>query len=511
MTNFLTDIDIYPIICNLLAWVIIILGCGIGGFCYARLCVDLWDESHELDEGNPLRVDFYAGKEPHLYALELHNLLKRRAEERRKKPWWRGHGTLIDERVQMMIILSLKRQFRDRAQALPALDALRTHTTEIAEGGKASAFLSVTASSLLILGIGGTLYGVHASLANQVDENIHLLLHAFKPGVCAVFSTVILSLLSGLRNKLLLQVLTKLDRYTLDTLIPCLQPNSALELTSGELASPISTFSNHIRSLRHSGEELQNQAESLHQLSQEHQLQRKDFTSLLDTAETNLNILRARHTVLQNASDLIQTRCKQLQAYCEDEKEQTERLCNLIRSISQNLTFYSDRYKNLKKILEDVRQKQDAAMAALGENAPTMPQADTFQAAQLNHLLAAQEALLTAESLLHARVKKFAAASGLAYNLLHKVHQKLLPAFTGLERIHEELQHFRETLRLLPEQIREMILKALAELRQATKQSKETRQSIMSATETSLFSKTELIAIAAMAFGSILHYLFLFI
>lgn len=119
----------------------------------------------------------------------------------------------------------------------PSLSDLHELTMQRERGGLATATFRAISPAILVLGILGTLLGVH----NKLDEvgslnDISALADALIPGALAVFFTVLVMFCRGwVYNKELAKFVSEFDEFTLKKMLPFFQPESQEQVDSAKL------------------------------------------------------------------------------------------------------------------------------------------------------------------------------------------------------------------------------------------------------------------------------------
>lgn len=113
----------------------------------------------------------------------------------------------------------------------PPLEDLHELTQQREEAGICVSIFSAVIPSVLVMGICGTLFGVHELLPTlNGDGSIRLLAQTLEPGVWAVATTIILLLVRGLLyNRRRSAFISELDDFTIKTLLPFFKPLDILE------------------------------------------------------------------------------------------------------------------------------------------------------------------------------------------------------------------------------------------------------------------------------------------
>lgn len=120
----------------------------------------------------------------------------------------------------------------------PPLEDLHELTMQRERGGVATSLFRMIAPGILVLGILGTLLGVHQRLAEVDEKGVFVLSDALMPGAYAVFFTVIVMACRGYYNGALSRFVSDFNEYTLTCLLPFFRPvsQSQADLNSLEQA-----------------------------------------------------------------------------------------------------------------------------------------------------------------------------------------------------------------------------------------------------------------------------------
>ena len=148
---------------------------------------------------------------------------------RRLLAWWYAPQQLLQYRVEPMLTVA---EATDRNRRLPSIDDLHEWSLDREFGRPCVSLHRLVVSSLLIMGILGTLLGVHICLESAAGNSktiLEQLPPALTPSMMAVGFTIVLAIFKGIYSTKLENLLGKLDRYTLDTLVPALQPADSFE------------------------------------------------------------------------------------------------------------------------------------------------------------------------------------------------------------------------------------------------------------------------------------------
>lgn len=138
---------------------------------------------------------------------------------------------------------------RTDAKVMPSLHDLHMITVQDEMSRLSSTTLRSISSFLLIVGILGTLWGVHSVLQEVVDLKVSSLRPALVPSMYAVGCTVVLMWLRGLYLARFDSYLEKLDLFTMTKIIPLLQPMSRVAGASDDLNAKVTNIEEQINSI----------------------------------------------------------------------------------------------------------------------------------------------------------------------------------------------------------------------------------------------------------------------
>ena len=172
-----------------------------------------------------------------------------------------------------MRVYSLYRALLDDngSRQLPQLHDLRELALQDEMSRFSVATLRTIIAFLLIVGIFGTLYGIHDVIEGLKssylgDLKIEKLRPALEPSMCAVACTVLLMWMRGFFSYFLQRYLLDLDQITMEELLPRLQPESRTQESHKNFDTHIEGFS---ESMGKMSSELQSLKQSIHTLKEQ--------------------------------------------------------------------------------------------------------------------------------------------------------------------------------------------------------------------------------------------------
>lgn len=225
----------------------VIIGLGIlGGLSAFIAILSVWRQLRVFTKKpNPFDIDITGNRSPEDHAKDIRQQMESTNKvganqqpmsdaNKKSKPTllmrWYAPQNLLHHRLEPMLIVAGAKEGKRR---LPCIDDLHEWSRERELSRPCVSLHGLVVGSLLIIGILGTLVGVHTSMegadSGEGQEILKRLLPALKPSMLAVGFTILLTIGKGLYATLLDQLLSKLDHYTLDTLIPALQTSDDYE------------------------------------------------------------------------------------------------------------------------------------------------------------------------------------------------------------------------------------------------------------------------------------------
>lgn len=168
----------------------------------------------------------------------------------------------FEERLLYLMQPLLKSDGKD--ESLPSLSDLE-QLTVLAEMRRPSvSLLNILNASLLILGIFGTLYGIHFSLdSTSALHDLKLLDNALMPGMLAVAFTVVLGIIKGIYLCLFRRYLYDINTYTIGVLYPKLAIDTQVDNYFAAVSDCITRLDNSLSAVRVSVDALQNTGSAL--------------------------------------------------------------------------------------------------------------------------------------------------------------------------------------------------------------------------------------------------------
>lgn len=144
----------------------------------------------------------------------------------------------------------------EEARVIPSLHDLHSLSLQDEMSRWSSTLLRMVTSVLLVVGILGTLIGVHEVLANPALELAELRA-ALSPSMAAVFCTVVLMWLRGWYTAQFESYLEKLDLFTMTDIIPHLQPVSQVGTQAAVLNAQVASIRGKIERVQEMAEKMQ--------------------------------------------------------------------------------------------------------------------------------------------------------------------------------------------------------------------------------------------------------------
>ncbi len=231
-------------------------------------------------------VNREAGKlTPRLHREILGDNEERHARRKALEEWLKkeqGNSEEVKGEVRVgqgrHLLLRMKTIFesinRTEAQMVPSLHDLHTLTLQDEMSRYSSMLLRTITSFLLIVGICGTLLGVHDVVGGIEQLSPGSLRPALEPSMLAVGCTVVLMWLRGWYVARLDNYLEKLDLFTMTEVIPLMQPVSGMGGKTMDLSQQINKLNLRIdsvqlmaQSMQELSQSVKNSAEKVHDIS----------------------------------------------------------------------------------------------------------------------------------------------------------------------------------------------------------------------------------------------------
>ena len=221
----------------------------------------------------------------------------------------------------------------DKQVTPPQLQDLHRMTLQEIQSRKAPTWLRICASVLLIIGILGTLAGVHSCIGDQsgATSQLSALGSALKPSMFAVLGTIILYTLQSLYLMHLERFICYLDRLTMTKFLPDLQPASSFTQTMTKVAEQVDQFGKLIGgfdSIEKTAKEMQSTTAKFTEIAKGYEERSTLIKSNLDLiATTGKSITEAYNklnTELDQTSENINKLAIQLGTAITREKETEE-------------------------------------------------------------------------------------------------------------------------------------------------------------------------------------------
>lgn len=256
-----------------------------------------------------------------------------------------------------------------KAKELPELHDLHELTLQDELGYVSSATLRTVISFLLILGILGTLTGVHGVVLNDTGVALtRAMASALLPSMLAVGSTVVLMLLRGVYSANVDAFLEELDFYTMTVLSPRLQPASDTQRNKGELKKAIDTFSKNADKIKTASDDLRTHTGELSKGIQKFSDAMKDMKSLVQDAEA-VESSFAQESTLDIAS--LTTRIHALESSMKEMEETNGKMADQIATLKDKGMKAKAGYDQLHRAIELVGTRLSDSMAMVNQLAET--------------------------------------------------------------------------------------------------------------------------------------------
>lgn len=211
---------------------------------------------------------------------------------------------------------------KNHVRKAPTVSDLHELTLQREQGGKCVGLFRAITPSILVLGILGTLVGVHGKLGEIESKHISVLASALLPGILAVITTIIMIFLRGWYNKNWSKFITELDDLTVKHILPFFQQPTIISL------------------------DIERFTKSVHEILEGKN--RLDFRKVAEQLQEYNNLILRWQQLFENLGkklisdniSAIETEFKKLVDYRERVGKTHERICNNILKLQQLCTSY---------------------------------------------------------------------------------------------------------------------------------------------------------------------------
>lgn len=221
---------------------------------------------------------------------------------------------------------------------LPSLSDLR-FLTHAAESARPSVWrMRVAISVLLIVGILGTLVGIHGAIASGIESGarafpIEKLQPALLPSSIAVLSTIVLIIMRGFYQRRVNRYIGRLDRHTISCYFSILSPPAKVSIQLREVTGNVEDFSAGLQNvlknfaqIEHVPDQFQKQSDSLELVRQD--LEKLQATVLADASAPDE--YAEMHRGLNLYNEALQDKFKKLRSRLNEVKTSMEKTTTIL-------------------------------------------------------------------------------------------------------------------------------------------------------------------------------------
>lgn len=202
--------EVINFIFTLIPWLIMLAIVG-GVVCFANALRGIYQENTILED----RFSSYTNQ-GHLKKEDLENIDKKNSDEE-------GVTHLKLRLLALLKATNFDAKTREiSTPILPKLEDLHELTLRNEQSRTSTSMMTTIVSILLILGILGTLTGVHSTMREEVF-NQQVLGKALQPSILAVIGTILLMILKGIYLRRVDCYVARLDALTISYILPALQ------------------------------------------------------------------------------------------------------------------------------------------------------------------------------------------------------------------------------------------------------------------------------------------------
>lgn len=205
---------------------------------------------------------------------------------------------------RMADMFSAWKASQQKLSGLPSLNDLHRLSARQLSTGWAASLLRLLSSVLLIIGICGTLWGVHSALSGSESHILRNLPNALEPSKWAVLSTVFLLSLRAYYERCAEKLLCRMDKLTMTRLMPCLQQGDTFERTLNDFSHDIKAFSSTMQGYAAA-------SDAMRQFSQSFSETAKGVRKLEKNMNDTLNAMAADERRMSQAQQDLEKKMKE--------------------------------------------------------------------------------------------------------------------------------------------------------------------------------------------------------
>lgn len=269
-----------------------------------------------------------------------------------------GQGRLLQLRLETIN----EAVNQKNAKVLPSLHDLHSLSVQDEMSRLSSCCLRTITSFLLIMGILGTLTGVHKAVSGT-DIEIPSLALALQPSMYAVFFTIVLMWLRGWYVARMDGYLEKLDLFTMTELIPFMQPVSATQ-------DNVTTLQVNLEKLENAAKGINSMNAKMHTLHenvvQYEERARTEMVSIVEL-KNRLDKVYQHLTLIQQNAEQRKGEMPQLAGACVEEyeafKNGVQQVAQYAESVDARCAEVSAQYHqlldNINTVVNDVQESRN--------------------------------------------------------------------------------------------------------------------------------------------------------
>lgn len=365
------------------------------------------------------------------------------------------------------LLLRMKTLFesvnRTEAQVIPSLHDLHTLTLQDEMSRCSSMWLRTITAFLLIVGICGTLLGVHDVVGGIEQLSPGALRPALEPSMLAVFCTVVLMWLRGLYVARLDNYLEKLDLFTMTEVIPLMQPVSGVGGKTIDLSRQIHKLNLRIDSVQRMAQSMQELSQSVKQsagkvssisgrIHAAYKSTQSSFDGLLqhlDESEKRMNVIGGIIGEGEKLSSGFTHSITELSRQNETLKEACRNAHRQYGELSSHLTTISDEVLATSEMIQLLEQNAKQ-LSEMGDNITGYEQV----LRSVNEGKLAVEQVMTSMADLRRDIES---STNAAYNSLEEARKAQLAAAGIAEKLETHNTDFKDHVTKGEQEVRETV------------------------------------------------------
>lgn len=329
---------------ELSVWVLplIFISVAAGVLCGAFAIYGIWRENNLLMKCRDKNIFNNSGKSASARTETLRSYLDELRSDKKEHARI-GQGKLLQLRLETISDAISS----EGVKVMPSLHDLHSLSMQDEMSRFSSVWLRTITSFLLIMGIFGTLAGVHKVMSSGADTQITFLRAALEPSMYAVFFTVLLMWVRGGYIAKLDSYLERLDLFTVTEIIPTMQPVTKVQNTAHDLSQHFEQLQKKVAELETLNTKMQTLQTNLNKFLENMSKNTADVSALRVQIEGVRKSLSEAQTTAAERRDALSKLVQNGQSQNEKINMGVTEMSQYVKSVKQRCKEVESQYNNL--------------------------------------------------------------------------------------------------------------------------------------------------------------------